>query len=167
MTVLSAQTILRRGLIQPCAERTTDHGLTYGLGPAGYDLRLDLGKEMFQVTAQFGEKGHTRLGRYLHPGQFLLAATREQFFMPADVLGVVHDKSTLARRGLSVFNTVIEPGWDGFLTLELVNNSDKTISLFQGQAIAQVVFHLLDEPTAQPYEGKYQHQEAGPQEARS
>jgi dCTP deaminase len=28
-------------------------------------------------------------------------------------MGIVHDKSTWARRGLVVQNTVIEPGWHG------------------------------------------------------
>lgn len=35
------------------------------------------------------------------------------------------------------------------------------------QGIAQVVFHRLDEPAEQPYAGKYQDQEQGPQGARS
>jgi deoxycytidine triphosphate deaminase len=32
--------------------------------------------------------------------------------------------------------------------------------------VAQVIFHFLDEATEQPYRGKYQDQEYGPQEAR-
>ena len=84
--------------------------------------------------------------------------------MPSDLLGLVHDKSTWARRGLSVFNTVIEPGWRGFLTLELVNHGQNSLRLVAGQGIAQVVFHVLDEPTEQPYpaEAKYQDQPYGP-----
>ena len=34
-------------------------------------------------------------------------------------MGIVHDKSTWARRGLVVQNTVIEPGWHGYLTIEV------------------------------------------------
>src|SRR3546814_20298329 len=37
--------IRRLGILDPCAERTQEHGLSYGLGPAGYDLRLVLGTE--------------------------------------------------------------------------------------------------------------------------
>lgn len=153
MTVLSAQTIAIRGILTPCEPRTEEYGLTYGLGPCGYDLRLDLGPRSAPARA-------------LVPGQFLLAATVERFSMPDDVMGRVCDKSTLARRGLSVFNTVIEPGWRGFLTLELVNHGAEPIMLKQGQAIAQVLFEFLDYPTAIRYEGKYQDQEAGPQPAR-
>lgn len=152
MTILSGQSIQRRGILTPCYPRTAEGGLTYGLGPAGYDLRLVL---------KNGRPMH-----WLNPGEFLLAAAEEYFSMPTDTLGIVHDKSSLARKGLSVFNTVIEPGWHGYLTLELINHGREPIELNAGQAIAQVVFHLLDEPTFQPYAGKYQHQEFGPQEAR-
>jgi dCTP deaminase len=38
-------------------------------------------------------------------------------------MGIVHDKSTWARRGLVVQNTVIEPGWHGYqTTIELTNH---------------------------------------------
>jgi hypothetical protein len=82
------------------------------------------------------------------------------------VVGVVHDKSSLARRGIAVQNTVLEPGWRGFLTLEITNHGPEPIMLKSGCAVAQVVFTFLDEPTERPYRGKYQDQEAGPQAAR-
>lgn len=171
MSILSGQSIQRRSIITPCLPRTTEHGLTYGLGPAGYDLRLDLGKgETFAVRRggyRHGDVKDLVQGKYVHPGEFLLAATVEQFVMPYDVVGVVHDKSTLARQGLTVQNTIIEPGWRGYLTLELVNHSKEVLTLIQGQAIAQVVFHLTDEPVNNPYFGKYQDQAAGPQGPRS
>jgi dCTP deaminase len=153
VTVLSGQTIRRLGILTPCVERTREHGLTHGLGPSGYDLRLDLG----------GQWDFTQM----YKGDFRLAATLEHFQMPRDVIGVVHDKSTLARQGLSVFNTIIEPGWDGYLTLELVYHGAEPLRLHRGQAIAQVVFHFTDEPVERPYDGKYQHQEAGPQGPRT
>ncbi len=85
--------------------------------------------------------------------------------MPNSVMGIVHDKSSWARHGVAVQNTVIEPGWRGYLTLELTNHSQQTRTIKPGDPIAQIVFHWLDEPTKQPYEGKYQDQAAGPQEA--
>lgn len=153
MSILSGQSIRAAGILNPLYERTTEHGLTYGLGPAGYDLRLDLGP-VYPVQ------------RWLEPGMFMLAASQEHFSMPADVLGRVCDKSTLARRGVSMLNTVIEPGWRGFLTLEIVNHSQSAVELLQGQAIAQVIFEWLDQPAEKVYSGKYQDQEAGPQGPR-
>ncbi len=159
--ILSAQSIRAARLLNPLHERTRLHGSTYGLGPAGYDLRLVL------PPAAAGQEQCPPDGVYnLQPGEFLLTAAEEWFDMPGDVLGIVHDKSSFARRGMSVFNTVIEPGWRGFLTLELVNLGREVIRLHAGQGIAQVIFHALDQRTEQPYEGKYQDQQWGPQAAR-
>jgi len=90
----------------------------------------------------------------------------ERFCVPDYIVGFVHDKSSWARRGLAVQNTVIEPGWSGFLTLEISNHSEEPVYLDKEYPIAQIVFHYLDQATLQPYSGKYQNQEAGPQSAR-
>jgi dCTP deaminase len=155
LTTLSGQTIRSLGILSPClSRRSTVDTLTGGLGPAGYDLSLDWGPEAMDADW------------FLAPGQFRLGATLERFTMPNNVIGMVCDKSSWARRGLSLFNTVIEPGWRGYLTLEMVNHSKQPLFLRQGTPIAQVVFHYLDEPAEQPYNGKYQDQAQGPQEAR-
>lgn len=88
--------------------------------------------------------------------------------MPNDVMGVVHDKSSWARRGLTVQNTVVEPGWYGYLTIELTNHSENEMRILSGTPITQIVFHLLDEITEQPYpaNGKYQNQSRGVTPAR-
>lgn len=147
MAPIPAQTIRKLRPIEPFCERTVHNGMTYGLGPAGYDVRI----------------AETLI---LLPGKFMLASTIERFDMPNDVLAVVHDKSSWARRGLTVQNTIIEPGWRGFLTLELTNHSDSVIYIDEGSPIAQIIFHRLEEPTEIPYQGRYQDQEAGPQPAR-
>lgn len=86
--------------------------------------------------------------------------------MPIDLLGRVADKSTLARRGLAVQNTIIEPGWRGYLTLELSNHGRDAIEIVAGMPIAQIIFDVLDEPAERPYAGKYQDQRAGAVPAR-
>jgi dCTP deaminase len=113
--------------------------MSYGLSSAGYDVRC---KQTI----------------ILPPSAFSLASTVERFVMPPDVLGIVHDKSTWARRGLSVFNTVIEPFWIGWLTLELVNHGTEALVIEAGDPIAQIVLHQLTEPTEQGYSGKYHYQ---------
>lgn len=144
--ILSAQSIRKRGIVSPFSERTRLFGMTFGLGPAGYDIRID------QDVA-------------LRPGEAKLASSIEHFEMPCDVLGKVADKSTWARKFLAVQNTIIEPGWRGFLTLELSNHGSFPIQISKGMPIAQIIFELLDEPTERPYEGKYQDQQAGAVEA--
>lgn len=155
--ILSAQSIreLYPTMISPFCDRTRQNGVTHGLSSAGYDVRVE-----------FDRDGAAEL-RTLMPGQFILASTIERFMMPSHVVGIVHDKSTWARLGLAVQNTVIEPGWEGWLTLELTNHGSRPLDIIRGQGIAQVVFHLLDRPTQQTYDGKYQRQERGPVEAIS
>jgi len=122
------------------------HGTSYGLAEAGYDIRIKQ-----SVT--------------LHPlKRFALASTVEYFQMPNDHVAIVHDKSTWARRKLSVFNTVIEPGWKGWLTLELVYHGWKPLHIPAGSGIAQCIFHEIKTPAT--YEGKYQNQENHPVAAR-
>lgn len=76
--------------------------------------------------------------------------------MPYNLMAIVHDKSSWARRGLSVFNTVIEPGWSGWLTLELVYYGWRPLTIPAGSGIAQVIFHELCEE--KQYVGRYQDQ---------
>ena len=135
------------------------HGVSHGLGEAGYDIRL-------KQTIEFRRSDDPRYGPRIYvngidkAGNFTIASTIEEFQMPDYLVGIVHDKSTWARRGLSVFNTVIEPGWNGFLTLELVYHGPGNLLIPAGAGIAQVVFHHLVENVS--YEGKYQNQEDKP-----
>ena len=119
------------------------NGVSYGLSEAGYDIRI-------KQEIIFG-KGKRK---------FVLASAIEEFKMPTTLVGIVHDKSTWARKGLSVFNTVIEPGWCGFLTLELVYHGSGSLVIPASSGIAQVVFHETKSMTN--YSGKYQNQSDHP-----
>lgn len=143
---LSAQSIRRLNIVRDAQERTKFMGMSYGLGPASYDVRIAQ-----DVT--------------LRPGDFILASTVEFLRVPIDVSGQVADKSSWARRGLTVFNTFIDPGWYGYLTLELKNLGHDTLMINKGAPIAQIIFDKLDEDTLLPYNGKYQNQPARPVEA--
>ena len=144
--IIPGQKIERLWAIEPFVERSVAHGMSYGVGPAGYDVRI-------------------KDNVYLKHGEFALGVTLEAFSIPIDVIAFVHDKSTWARRGLSLFNTVIEPGWRGFLTLELVNHSINSINIPAGCPIAQIIFMRLEQHTNHPYRGKYQDQPDRPVEA--
>lgn len=138
--VLSGQSIRKRGIFTPFSERSKCKGLTYGLGPAGYDVRI-----AETIT--------------LKRGWVSLAYTIEHINMPDDLLGTVTDKSTWARTFLFVQTTTIEPGWRGHLTIELSYHGIYDLTIEAGSPIAQIILHQLDEPTEAPYAGKYQDQE--------
>ena len=135
------------------------HGVSHGLSEVGYDIRIKqkvsfLGGDN-RVFGVWVQQPPARGGSF-EPGRFTLASAIEEFDMPDDLCGIVHDKSTWARQGLSVFNTVIEPGWKGFLTLELVYHGQNDLIIPAGAGIAQVIFHRI--ANRANYRGKYQNQ---------
>lgn len=147
---------------------TGSGGTSFGLSEAGYDIRIkqeikfmkwETTKTFFTLVTEPGDSWATN-----NDGRFALASAMEEFAMPDNLTGIVHDKSTWARRGLSVFNTVIEPGWKGFLTLELVYHGEGDLVIPAGAGIAQVIFHENKAKAA--YSGKYQNQEDKPVPAR-
>jgi len=137
------------------------NGKSWGVSQAGYDVRIAQDVTLYPVTLPslalelFG----------IRRDSFKLASTVEYFYMPNDLIARVADKSTWARLGLAVQNTVIEPGWQGYLTLELTNHSRDVIRIQKGEPIAQIIFEQLTEATEQPYSGKYQYQENRPVDA--
>lgn len=139
-------------LITPFVKRTSvsvkdlQVDLSYGLSSCGYDIRL--GVPLF-----------------VPPRTMRLGVSLEKFNIPNNLVMMIKDKSTLARRAIFVQNTVAEPGWRGYLTLEVSNDSYQELRLAEGTPIAQVMFMMLDQSTDQPYEGKYQDQGKVPQEA--
>jgi len=160
--ILSGQSIRARGIFTPFVEKARQRGMSYGLSQAGYDVRIDLKNVTDRALVRLSGDWYVDL----EPGGFMLASTLEHFDMPVDVVGVVHDKSTWARQGLAVQNTVAEPGWRGYLTIELTNHGCEPLRIYQGDPIAQVVLHLCDEPVEEPYSGKYMDQGRGPQGPR-
>src|SRR6266702_5516512 len=150
--MLSSQSIRKRVRagtlhIVPFETRGVCDGRSYGLSSASYDVRL----------AQ---------DVWLWPFFGRLASIEEYIAMPSDLAAEVKDKSSNARRFVLVQNTFIDTGWRGYLTVELTRFLPWPVLLRRGTPIAQLVFHQLDEPTENPYHGKYQDQEYGAQKAR-
>lgn len=149
------------------SQKNKDHGVSWGLSEAGYDIRI---KQDIKFEPGYNLEKLDETILYVFPTilvdnkysgeNFTIASTIEEFDMPTDMVGIVHDKSTWARQGLSVFNTVIEPGWKGFLTLELVFHGNQKVHIPAGSGIAQVVFHQTS--NTMQYNGKYQNQEDKP-----
>ena len=60
---------------------------------------------------------------FLHPGELALATTLETVTLPANIVGWLDGRSSLARLGLMVHVTAhrIDPGWEGKIVLEFFN----------------------------------------------
>jgi dCTP deaminase len=106
----------------------------------------------------------------LHPGEFVLGSTKERVALPDDLVARLEGKSSLGRLGLLIHSTAgyVDPGWDGYLTLELSNVANLPITLYPGMEIGQISFFRLSTPADTPYGaagGKYQGQR-GPTPSR-
>ncbi len=92
------------------------------------------------------------------PQQFVLGATLERFSLPADIVGQLTGKSSLARLGVMVHVTAgfIDAGFSdppAQITLEIVNVGNRPVRLHAGMAIGQMVF-TFTEACERPYNKK-------------
>lgn len=162
MTVVNGKELLDLAPILDMVPNKRNHsGVSWGLTEAGYDIRI---KQTVTFMPRQVSPSYILRDNQQVMGRFVLASAMEEFRMPTNLVGKVHDKSTWARKGLSVFNTVIEPGWRGNLTLELVFHGTEQVTIPAGSGIAQVLFFRLEEEAL--YNGKYQDQADGPIAAR-
>lgn len=96
----------------------------------------------------------------LHPNQLILAVTFEYLSLPVDLCCQVASRSSWGRLGLIVATAaMVQPGFKGCLTLELVNVSDSPIALYPGLLVGQLIFFNVDRSPegrhAEPYHGRY------------
>lgn len=129
------------------------------INPASIDLRL--GDTIVRLHKDLKIKAEIFT---IQPGEAILATTLEYIKMPNDAAGVVYLKSSLARQGLDhALAGWIDPGFEGELTMEL--HAHRSIMLYAGQRVVQLVLMKTLGPVAKPYAGRYQGQR-GPTEAR-
>lgn len=156
--------------------------ISYGLSSFGYDIRLS--KNIYVPTHSSVPllldpkvSGYTdgskplwqtqtidRRGFEIPPHGYVLASSVERFHMPDDVIAICLGKSTYARCGIVVNVTPLEPGWQGFLTLEISNTTDFKVMIHANEGIAQLLFYKGERPitTYADRAGKYQNQKDEP-----
>lgn len=89
----------------------------------------------------------------LAPKEALLAETAERLTLPADIAARVEGKSSIGRLFVSIHVTAgwIDPGFEGTVTLEIVNHGVWPVVLRAGMKIAQVNFMALTRAAEFPY----------------
>lgn len=174
------------------SEKKVAHGMSYGLSEVGYDIRVkqrvefvppdpiryaelvqtgqhhwtdeyyrQLLKETFYGYVLVGDDGGPKKKTY---GRMALASTVEEFHIPTNLWGELRNKSSLVRQFVdATHGTDMEPGWCGWLTLEIRFDGIESVVLEAGSPIAKAVFHELRHDAR--YTGKYQNQADKPQEA--
>lgn len=99
----------------------------------------------------------------MQPGDFALASTMESLELPADLLGRLEGRSSIARLGITVHSTaaVFEPGWVGTATMELSNLGRMPVALYPGMRICAFSFETVSSPVRTPYREKIGNKYAG------
>ena len=90
---------------------------------------------------------------FLHPGELALAMTYEKVTLPADIVGWLDGRSSLARLGLMVHVTAhrIDPGWSGNIVLEFYNSGKLPLALRPMMKIGAMSFETMSGPAENPY----------------
>lgn len=95
------------------------------------------------------EQIHLTSGQYfeLLPGEFILISTLEKISIKSGkYLATLFPRSSTSRRGLSIESGVIDPYYEGHLTIPVLNQTKtQTIKIYPGERIAQLVFHETGE----------------------
>lgn len=161
-----------RGMIIPFEKAQVREGvISYGLSSYGYDVRIAdefkiftnvyssiVDPKNFDPKSMVDFKGDVCI---IPPNSFVLGRTVERICVPEDVLCICLGKSTYARCGLVVNTTPFEPGWEGYVTLEISNTTPLPAKIYANEGIAQVLFFQSDERCEVSYadkKGKYQNQ---------
>lgn len=161
-----------RDMIVPFAQgRVRKHKISFGASCYGYDFRLsdeykipDLGACRYLDPKKMADvrfRDHKGRNCIIPANSFVLGRSLEYFRIPRDVLVICQGKSTYARCGVIVNVTPLEPEWEGFITISLVNVSQVPVKVHSGEGIAQAVFLRAAAECATSYadrKGKYQEQ---------
>ena len=163
---------ISQGMIKPFEEKQIRSGkISYGLSSFGYDARVsDEFKIFTNVNSEIVDPKNFKSTNFLTkktteciipPNSFVLASTIEKFKIPNDVLVICLGKSTYARCGIIVNVTPLEPGWEGYVTLEFSNTTPLPAKIYANEGAAQFVFIRGNEKPEVSYskrKGKYMKQ---------
>lgn len=163
---------LEHGMIEPFEEKQVREGvISYGLSSYGYDMRVAdefrIFTNVFSTVVDPKNFSPQSMVEYqgevciVPPNSFALARSVEYFRIPRSVLTLTVGKSTYARCGIITNITPFEPGWEGFVTLEISNTTPLPAKIYANEGIAQVIFLEADEECEVSYadrKGKYQGQ---------
>jgi dCTP deaminase len=172
-------------MLEPFSEQVQEGGvISFGLTHAGYDLRLGRSYLVFKNSFNeiispkrmkddkayrnrvFDEVNlmHDHMEVIIPPNGYILGYTLEYIRMPYWLKGRCVGKSSLARCGIIVNTTPLEPSWEGHLTLEIANVTPCPVEIYTGEGVAQLEFEMLDQKCEKTYADKSaKYQKQGPE----
>lgn len=160
---------LEQQMIEPFVEKQVrDRVISFGLSSYGYDMRVSNEFKVFTNVyntlvdpKQFDQRSFVDINADycdIPPNSFALARSVEYFRIPRNVLAICLGKSTYARCGIILNTTPFEPGWRGYVTLEISNTTPLPARIYANEGIGQVLFFESDEDCETSYadkQGKY------------
>jgi len=93
----------------------------------------------------------------IYPYEHVLLTTEEYVKLPPDVMAFVNLRSSFARLGLLIPPTIIDAGFEGQVTIEVVGSSFP-IKIKRGTRFIHLIFARTITPVEHPYQSKYQGQ---------
>jgi len=159
-------------MINPFEEnQIRDNKISYGLSSYGYDARVSNEFKIFtNVNSEVVDPKNFKQSNFISkkvseciipPNSFVLASTVEYFKIPNDIMVICLGKSTYARCGIIVNVTPLEPGWEGYVTLEFSNTTPLPAKIYANEGAAQFIFLKGNEKPKVTYadrNGKYMKQ---------
>ena len=173
MTVLSdkwiGKMVKKHKMIHPFKKKQVrGKSISFGLSSYGYDARVSNEFKIFtNVNSEIVDPKNFKQSNFvtkktneciIPPNSFALASTVEYFKIPNDVMVICLGKSTYARCGIIVNVTPLEPGWEGFVTLEFSNTTPLPAKIYANEGVAQFIFLKGNEKPEVTYadrDGKY------------
>lgn len=166
----------QRGMIEPwdwkeARAKFDGRPISFGLSSYGYDARLAPDFRVFTNVhstivdpKNFDQNSYVEMSGdtcIIPPNSFILGHTIEYFRIPRNVLAICLGKSTLARCGIIVNVTPLEPEWEGQVTIEISNTTPSPAKVYAHEGICQFIFLKADLGCDVSYadrQGKYQGQ---------
>ena len=93
----------------------------------------------------------------IKPNEHVLLVTEEYLRLPNDIMAFVNLRSSFARLGLTIPPTIVDAGFEGQLTIELVG-STFPIKLKRDTRLLHLIFAKTLSPVERVYQGRYQGQ---------
>ena len=156
-------------MIEPFEDKQVrGNSISYGVSSYGYDARVGNEFKIFtNVNTEIVDPKNFKPTNFITkntseciipPNSFVLARTVEKFKIPNDNLVICLGKSTYARCGIIVNVTPLEPGWEGYVTLEFSNTTPLPAKIYANEGVAQFIFLKGNEKPDTTYadrNGKY------------
>lgn len=112
-----------------------------------YEILLDRGykKVIYNDNGQLERKDVNNADGSVSasPGETIIAYSKERFTIPENVYARVNTVGQIFYAGFSAENTYIDPGFAGQITIALVNNSNRILTIHADAPLARVEFFKL------------------------